>query len=346
MKLSADDQRWKAVLQRDPTAQFFYGVKTTAVYCRPSCASRLPLRKNVMFFTSCGAAESAGFRPCKRCQPHGRTLAEQYVAAVEKACRMIEAAEHPITLAAIAKEVGMSPFHFHRIFTKIAGLTPKAYGDAQRIERLRDALPQSTSVTQAIYSAGYNSNSRFYTKASARLGMRPKAFRKGGAGMTIRFTVARCSLGHILIAFSGKGICAILLGDEPAELARDLQKRFSMAALIDVGGAFKSAVSKVVAFVERPRLGLDLPLDIRGTAFQQRVWQALQQIPLGKTATYTEIARRLKLPKSVRAVAGAIAANPIAVAIPCHRVICSDGSLSGYRWGVRRKRALLTKETT
>lgn len=346
MKLSVNskDRRWQAVLQRDPNAKFLYAVKTTGVYCRPSCTARRPRRENVAFFASCEAAEAAGFRPCKRCQPNGSTLAEQYAAAVEKACRIIQTEDAPPPLAALARHVGMSPFHFHRVFAKIMGLTPKAYASAQRDERLRKALPHRASVTEAIYTAGYNSNSRFYANASAMLGMRPKVFRNGGNGATIRFAIGQCSLGSILVASSDKGICAILLGDDPNELAQELQDRFPKATLIGGDRAFERVVSRVVGLVERPQLGLDLPLDLRGTAFQQRVWQALRAIPVGETTTYAEIARRIDLPKAVRAVAGAIAANPIAVAIPCHRVIRTDGSLSGYRWGVPRKRALLAKE--
>jgi AraC family transcriptional regulator of adaptative response/methylated-DNA-[protein]-cysteine methyltransferase len=266
------------------------------------------------------------------------------VAAVEKACRIIQSSDAAPKLGTLAKSVGMSPFHFHRVFTKAVGLTPKAYANAQRAERMREALARRGSVTEAIYDSGYNSNSRFYEKSTEILGMRPKNFRNGGTGATIRFAVGECSLGSVLVAASDKGVCAILLGDDPNELAQDLQNRFRKANFIGGDHAFERIVSQVVGFVEAPKLACDLPLDIRGTAFQQRVWQALRKIPVGKTATYGEIAAKIGLPKAVRAVAGAIAANPIAVAIPCHRVIRTDGSLSGYRWGVARKRALLKKE--
>ena len=266
-------------------------------------------------------------------------------AAVEKACRLITTSDSPPKLNALAKSVGMSPFHFHRVFTKSVGVTPKAYASAHRAQRMRETLPRRSSVTEAIYEAGFNSNSRFYAKSSEMLGMRPKNFRNGGAGAMIRFAVGECSLGSVLVAASEKGACAILLGDNPDELVKDLQRRFPNANLIGGERVFERLVARVVGFVEQPHTTCDLPLDIRGTAFQQRVWQALRKIPPGTTTTYAEIAARIGLPKSVRAVASAIAANPIAVAIPCHRVIRTDGSLSGYRWGVARKRALLKKES-
>jgi AraC family transcriptional regulator of adaptative response/methylated-DNA-[protein]-cysteine methyltransferase len=238
----------------------------------------------------------------------------------------------------------MSRFHFHRVFKKLMGVTPKAYASAHRAERLRTALRRRSTVTTAIYEAGYNSSSRFYEKSLAMLGMRPATFRNGGSGTTIRFAVGECTLGSILVASSPKGVCAILLGDDPAQLTRDLQKSFPRANLVGGDRTFERFVSRVVGFVEQPRAGLNLPLDLQGTAFQLKVWQALRKIPAGKTATYSEIAERLGMPKAVRAVAGACAANPIAVAIPCHRVLRTDGNLSGYRWGVERKRALLKKE--
>ena len=265
--------------------------------------------------------------------------------AVAEACRIIKSSDAAPKLAALAKSVGMSPFHFHRVFTKAVGLTPKAYASAHRAERMRETLPRRGSVTEAIYEAGYNSNSRFYEKSSEMLGMRPNDFRNGGDGATIRFAVGDCSLGSVLVAASEKGVCAILLGDDPDALVKDLQRRFRKANLIGGDRAFERLVSQVIGLIESPELACDLPLDIRGTAFQQKVWQALRKIPLGSTTTYAEIAARIGLPKSVRAVAGAIAANPIAVAIPCHRVIRTDGSLSGYHWGVARKRALLKKES-
>ncbi|HTD65285.1 MAG TPA: bifunctional DNA-binding transcriptional regulator/O6-methylguanine-DNA methyltransferase Ada [Candidatus Limnocylindria bacterium] len=342
----SDVQRWKAVIHRDANAdgKFYYSVKTTGVYCRPSCAARLARRENVQFHNSCAEAERAGFRACKRCRPNGPALAEQYAMKVATACRTIETAEGPPSLDALANAAGMSRFHFHRVFTQIAGLTPKAYAIAHRAERVRQALPKRNTVTEAIYEAGFNSNGRFYAESSRMLGMAPKNFREGGTGTTIRFAIGECSLGSILASSSEKGVCAILLGDDPNELARELHRRFPKAQLIGGDKDFERVVAQVIGFVEAPRLGLDLPLDVRGTAFQQRVWNALREIPVGSTASYAEIAKRIGAPKSVRAVAGACAANAIAVAIPCHRVVRMDGSLSGYRWGVKRKRALLNLE--
>ena len=342
------DRWWKAVIRHDPKAdgKFFYSVKTTGVYCRPSCASRTPLRKNVQFHQSCTEAESAGFRPCKRCLPDAPKLEQQYATTIARACRLIKAAEEAPALAQLARTVGMSPFHFHRIFKKIVGLTPKAYATAHRAERIRMALPKSRSVTHAIYAAGFKSNGRFYAKADELLGMTPDSYRNGGEGTTIRFAVDQCSLGTVLVASSEKGLCAIFFGDEPETLQRELHDRFPRTNLIEGGSDFKKTISAVVAFVENPRKDLDLPLDVRGTAFQQKVWNALRTIPLGKTASYTDIAKRIGRPSSVRAVAGACAANSISLAIPCHRVLRHDGNLSGYRWGVERKRALLQREAS
>jgi AraC family transcriptional regulator of adaptative response/methylated-DNA-[protein]-cysteine methyltransferase len=343
----SDDQRWAAVVHRDPTADghFFYSVKTTGVYCRPSCAARRARRENVRFHQSCEAAEQAGFRPCKRCQPNSVAPREQHAATIATACRTIKTTDAPPNLDTLARSAGMSRFHFHRVFKKLTGVTPKAYASAHRAERLRTALARRSTVTTAIYEAGYNSNSRFYDKSSAMLGMRPAIYRNGGRGATIRFAVGECSLGSILVASSDKGVCAILLGDDPAQLTRDVQKRFPRANLIGGDRNYERLVSRVVGFVEQPRGGLiNLPLDVQGTAFQHKVWQALRKIPAGKTVTYSEIAQRIGLPKAVRAVAGACATNPVAIAIPCHRVLRTDGSLSGYRWGVERKRALLKKE--
>jgi AraC family transcriptional regulator of adaptative response/methylated-DNA-[protein]-cysteine methyltransferase len=334
------------VVHRDRRADgiFYYSVRTTGVYCRPGCASRCARRENVRFHTTRQEAEAAGFRPCRRCRPHERALAERRAAAVAKACRLIETTEEMPNLDALAEAAGMSRFHFHRVFKTTTGITPKAYGAAHRARRVRDELRRSRTVTHALYETGFNSNGRFYATSSAILGMTPTDFRAGGSGTSIRFAVGECSLGSILVAATTKGVCAILLGDEPKALVRDLQNRFPRANLIGGDTGFEQLVAKVVGFVEAPALGLDLPLDVRGTAFQQRVWQALREIPAGGTASYREVAARIGAPKAIRAVGLACAANAIAVAIPCHRVVRTDGALSGYRWGVERKRALLARE--
>ncbi len=343
---SGDGERWAAVVRRDRSADgaFYYSVRTTGVYCRPSCAARLARRENVRFHSSCDEAERAGFRPCKRCRPNEAGLPERRTAAVAKACRLIETAEEIPNLETLAESAGMSRFHFHRVFRSVTGVTPKAYAAAHRAQRVREELPRSSTVTEAIYGAGFNSNGRFYATSSEVLGMTPTDFRSGGSGASIRFAVGECSLGSILVAATDKGVCAILLGDEPGALVRDLEDRFPKAKLIGGDGGFEQWVAKVVGFVEAPALGLDLPLDVRGTAFQQRVWRALREIPAGSTASYTEIAERIGAPKAVRAVAQACASNAIAGASPCHRVVRTDGALSGYRWGVERKRALLERE--
>jgi AraC family transcriptional regulator of adaptative response/methylated-DNA-[protein]-cysteine methyltransferase len=345
-RFATDADRWAAVLRRDTGADgaFYYSVRTTGVYCRPACGSRRARRENVAFHPTREAAERAGFRPCKRCRPHESGLAEQRAEAVARACRLIETAEELPNLDALADAAGMSRFHFHRVFRTVTGLTPRAYAAAHRARRVREELTRSDTVTEAIYGAGFNSNGRFYATATEVLGMTPTHFRAGGSGASIRFAVGQCSLGEILVAATDKGVCAILLGNDPAALVRDLQDRFPNAELIGGDRDFEALVARVVGFVEAPALGLDLPLDVRGTAFQQRVWQALREIPAGSTTSYTELAARIGAPTAVRAVAHACASNAIAVAIPCHRVVRSDGGLSGYRWGVERKRALLARE--
>jgi AraC family transcriptional regulator of adaptative response/methylated-DNA-[protein]-cysteine methyltransferase len=341
-----DESRWQAVVSRDPAADgaFFYSVRTTRVYCRPTCAARLALRENVRFHATCRDAESAGFRPCKRCKPNGESFTARHASAVAQACRAIEEAVDVPSLDELASSVGMSSSYFHRVFKAHTGLTPRGYAAAHRTHRVRHELAQSATVTSAIYGAGFNSNSRFYESSNELLGMAPKTFRAGGSGVVIRFAIGESWLGPILVAASDKGVCAILLGDDPTELAHDLEDLFPDAELIGGDAGFEQLVAKVIGFVEMPSIGLDLPLDIRGTAFQQRVWEALRKIPPGSTASYADIAKRIGQPKSVRAVAQACGANALAVAIPCHRVVRTDGSLSGYRWGVARKERLLHRE--
>jgi AraC family transcriptional regulator, regulatory protein of adaptative response / methylated-DNA-[protein]-cysteine methyltransferase len=343
---TVSDPRWAAIMNRSTAADgtFFYSVRTTGVYCRPSCAARAARPENVQFHSTREDAERAGFRPCRRCKPDQPSTIEQHTGMVTDACRFIEASPAAPTLDQLAARAGVSPFHFHRVFRSITGVTPRRYAAAHRGERVRRELVQSGSVTAAVYQSGYNSNGRFYGESEQVLGMTPTSYRAGGARAEIRFAVGECSLGSILVAQSERGVCAILLGDDPDALVRDLENRFPNATLIGGDAEFEKLVAQVIGFVEAPRLGLDLPLDVRGTAFQQRVWQALRTIPPGTRASYTEIARRIGSPTSVRAVAQACAANPLAVAIPCHRVVRTDGDLSGYRWGVERKRALLERE--
>ncbi|MBV7485179.1 bifunctional DNA-binding transcriptional regulator/O6-methylguanine-DNA methyltransferase Ada [Bordetella sp. BOR01] len=341
-----DDARWLAVRQRDTGADghFVYAVRTTGVYCRPSSSARLPRRENVEFFDTAHAAEVAGYRPSRRAAADRSDAAARRATLVELACRQIEQAETPPSLDTLARQAGVSPFHFHRLFKAETGLTPKAYANAHRAQRLRAELSESETVTQAIYEAGFNSNSRFYEASDSLLGMRPRDYKAGGHNADIQFAVGECALGAILVARSQRGLCAISLGDDPDTLVRSLQDRFPNARLNGEDPDFEQLVAQVVGFVEAPALGLNLPLDVRGTAFQQRVWQALRDIPPGTTTSYADIAHRIGAPKAVRAVAQACGANLLAVAIPCHRIVRRDGDISGYRWGVDRKRELLRRE--
>ncbi|KMT52866.1 bifunctional DNA-binding transcriptional regulator/O6-methylguanine-DNA methyltransferase Ada [Pseudomonas fildesensis] len=345
--INEQDPRWTAILARDPKADvlFVYGVKTTGVYCRPSSASRLPRPENVEFFDTPQLAEAAGYRPSKRAAGDQTQLAAHHAQLVASACRQIELAETPPSLKDLAQQAGLSPFHFHRVFKSVTGLTPKGYAGAHRSRKMRDGLKDQRSVTQALYDAGFNSNSRFYESANQLLGMTPSEYKAGGSHNQIHFAVGQCSLGAILVAQSHRGVCAILLGDDPDKLVRDLQDQFPKADLLGADHTFEQLIAQVVGFIEAPALGLDLPLDLRGTAFQERVWQALRDIPVGSTASYAQIAQRIGAPTSFRAVAQACGANSLAVAIPCHRVVRSNGDVSGYRWGVERKRQLLERES-
>ncbi len=341
------DPRWAAILARDSKADtlFVYGVKTTGVYCRPSSASRLPRPENIEFFDTPAQAEAAGYRASKRAAGDQTQLAAHHAQLVAEACRQIEQADTSPSLSTLAAQAGLSPFHFHRVFKSVTGLTPKGYASAHRSRKVRDGLMGRHSVTEALYDAGYNSNSRFYESANQVLGMKPSDYKAGGLNNQILFAVGQCSLGAILVAQSSRGVCAILLGDDPDKLVRDLQDQFPKASLVGADRRFEQLIAQVVGFIEAPALGLDLPLDLRGTAFQERVWQALREIPPGSTASYAQIAQRIGAPKSFRAVAQACGANSLAVAIPCHRVVRSNGDLSGYRWGVERKRQLLERES-
>jgi AraC family transcriptional regulator, regulatory protein of adaptative response / methylated-DNA-[protein]-cysteine methyltransferase len=343
---TTNDPRWSSVAARDKWADgtFYYSVKTTGVYCRPSCAARLALPENVQFYETTAEAEKAGFRACRRCRPAGLSLTEENAAKIAKVCRLIERSKALPSLEKLAKYAGMSVFYLHRTFKAVTGLTPSGYAAAHRSKRVRETLGKSQSVTEAIYDAGFNSNSRFYETSNEVLGMTPTNFRDGGANTAIHFAIGECSLGSILVAKSERGVCAVLIGDDPIVLVRNLENQFPKADLIGDESGYEDLVAKVIGLIEKPGIGLDLPLDIRGTAFQQRVWKALQQIPVGSTASYADIAKLIGMPKAVRAVAQACGANALAVAIPCHRVIRNDGGLSGYRWGVERKRTLLDRE--
>ena len=344
----ADDPRWARIVARDKTADghFWYSVSTTGVYCRPSCPSRTPNPRNVRLHDSLESAMATGLRPCKRCRPDGPSIERENAALVAKACRIIEKSEGEPSLAELADAVGRSPSYFHRLFKATTGLTPKDYAAADRAKKVRHGLASGNTVTEAIYDAGFNSRGRFYEKSTGMLGMTPSQYRAGGVNEEIRFAVGRTSLGAILVASSKKGVASILLGDDPNELVRNLQDRFPKARLIGADRDYEALVAQIVGLIETPGIGVNLPLDVRGTAFQRRVWQALQEIPVGETVSYAEVARRIGSPKAIRAVAGACAANNLAVAIPCHRVVRNDGSLSGYAWGVERKRVLLDREAS
>ena len=344
----ADDPRWGRIVARDKTADghLWYSVSTTGVYCRPSCPSRTANPENVQLHNTLESARATGFRPCRRCNPDGPSIEAENAALVAKACRIIEESEEEPSLDELADAIGRSPRYFHRVFKAATGLTPKEYAAAHRAKKVRQGLASGNSVTEAIYDAGFNSSGRFYEKSTDMLGMTPSQYRAGGKNEEIKFAVGQISLGAILVASSKKGVAAILLGDDPDELVRNLQDRFPKAHLIGADRDYEVLVARVVGLIEAPGIGLDLPLDVRGTAFQQRVWQALREIPVGQTICYGEIARRIGSPKAARAVAGACAANNLAVAIPCHRVVRNDGSLSRYAWGVERKRALLNREAS
>jgi AraC family transcriptional regulator of adaptative response/methylated-DNA-[protein]-cysteine methyltransferase len=337
---------WSAVESRDAAADgsFFYGVRTTGVYCRPGCTSRLPLRRNTAFFETIADAEAAGLRPCKRCRPTEESSASRHLAAVEKACALLRTSDSMPGLAELADAACISRFHFHRVFKQITGVTPRDYARSHRLGRLGEKLDAGQPVAASIYASGFGSSSRAYEAAPAGLGMTPGTRRRGGSGETIRFVTVATPLGWALVAATERGICMTALSDDRDSLATALRARFPAAELIAENAGLKEWADRIVRFITAPEQNLDLPLDIRGTAFQARVWRALQKIPLGKTASYTEIAAVLGQPKAVRAVAQACAANKLALIVPCHRVIRADGELGGYRWGLERKRALLARE--
>jgi len=341
-----DDPRWLALTQRDASADgaFVYAVKTTGIYCRPTCSSRRPLLANVELFAHAQDAERAGYRACKRCRPRHAATDDPDVAVVADLCRLLARSDSMPRLADLAKRAGWSVSQTQRVFRRVTGVTPTRFAASVRSDRVRAALTSGTTVTGAILAAGYGSNSRFYEKSTELLGMTPTQYRARGEGLTIRYATAPCALGHVLGATTDRGVCAILLGDDPAQLRADLERRFPHARLDEAPAKLRATLRGIVGLVERPERTPKLPLDLHGTAFQIRVWDALRAVPGGSTTTYRELAEAIDAPSATRAVAGACAANPVAVAVPCHRVLRSDGSLSGYRWGVERKRALLERE--
>ncbi len=344
---AADEARWRAVAARDAASdgRFFFAVRTTGIFCKPSCPSRAPRRDNVVFFATAADARAAGFRACRRCRPEETPATHPHIAAVRRACSALDRAEEPLSLAELADAAGMSRHHFARMFKAVTGLTPMAWQRERRRARLGAVLHEADSVTTAIHAAGYGSSSRVYEHGAALLGMTPGAYRARGAGETLRVATAPCTLGIVLVAATAKGVCAIELGDDAHALEAGVRARFAKASFAPPDEGFREWVAQVVAHIDAPRGALELPLDIRGTAFQQRVWQALRAIPRGTTATYAQVAADIGAPAAVRAVAGACAANALAVAIPCHRVVRSDGAPGGYRWGAARKRALLDRES-
>jgi AraC family transcriptional regulator of adaptative response/methylated-DNA-[protein]-cysteine methyltransferase len=341
------EARWQAVVRRDPQAdgEFVYAVRTTGVYCRPSCPSRAAKRQNVEFFDTGVLAAAAGYRPCKRCRPDELSQQQRRNELVIQACQAIEHSQMALPLAQLAQQAGMSPYHFHRIFKAATGLTPKAFHKAVQARRVAASLQSANSVTETLYDAGFSSAGRFYTDAPAMLGMSPGSYRRGGAGEHIRHAVEPCALGWVIVAATRKGVCTIEFGDDAQKLTDRLQARFPKAQFEPADAEFRRWIARVLSYIEQPQAVLELPLDIQGTVFQRRVWQALQAIPAGETASYAEIAGRIGQPGAARAVGRACAGNPVAVAIPCHRAVRADGELSGYRWGIARKAELLRRES-
>ena len=338
-----DNARWEALLARDPGGAFLYAVTTQGVFCKPGCPSRPPLRKNVRFYADAPAAEAAGFRACKRCDPKGERAAI-HAAAIRAACDLIEASETIPSLAALADRAGYARHHFLRLFRDVTGVTPRSYAESVRARRLQASLAAGDRVAEAVAGAGYGSESRVYGAPGRVLGMTPGAARRGGAGEVIRTATAMSPLGPLMVGATASGVCFIGFAEEFEALEGDLRQRFPQARVEPAPAALAETVRQVVEFLEEPRAALALPLDLRGTAFQRRVWEALVGIPFGETRTYGQMAEAIGAPKAVRAVARACAQNHVSLAVPCHRVVGKDGDLTGYRWGVPRKRAILAKE--
>ena len=345
--LDTDERRWQAVCERDARAdgQFVFAVLTTGVCCRPSCRSRRALRENVRFYPDVATAQAEGFRPCKRCQPEKTDPQQQKVEKVAAACRLLEQ-ETPMTLEALARQAALSPFHFHRLFKSVTGMTPKAWQQAWRARRLREALGQGAKITDAALSAGFPDNSSYYQQADAALGMTARQFRRGGEDLDITWVCGDGPLGRCLVAESKRGVCAVLPGESDALLYAELASLFPNARLHPGDDAFRQRVAQVFSHLDDHRQPFSLPLDLRGTAFQLQVWQALRQIPAGETRSYRQVAQSIGRPRAVRAVASACAANKLALVIPCHRVVRQDVALSSYRWGTTRKALLLAREAS
>ena len=340
--LCPEDLLWRSVLAREPSG-VIYGVVTQRVYCRTGCPSPRPRRENVRFYADVAAAEAAGLRACKRCDPKGERAALGQ-AVVADACAFIERAEGMPSLEALAARAGYSRFHFLRMFKDGTGVTPRSYAEGVRARRLSAALALGERVADAVAGAGFGSESRVYEKTGALLGMTPGAARRGGAGETIRAAFADGALGRLLVGATATGVCFLGFGEGDDALMGDLRQRFPRAAVVADDAGLAALVGQVVAFMEEPRAALALPLDLRGTLFQQRVWEALRRIPVGEVRSYSEVAVAIGAPRAVRAVARSCAVNPVSLAVPCHRVVGADGSLTGYRWGLARKRALLDRE--
>ena len=338
---------WQAVKANDVRfdGAFVLGVKTTGIYCKPSCRARLPKRENVAFYESCGTAESNGFRACLRCRPEAVNTTDPQVTAILRACRLIDEYEQ-FSLDDLSAEVDLSPSHLQRTFKEIIGVSPKKYAEAKQMERFKEGIRGGGDVVTAMYDAGYGSSSRLYEKASENLGMTPATYKKGGKGMKIEYTIADCDLGKILVARTERGICSVTFGDEVATMRYGLEKEFPNAEIAEDAENLRASVEEILKYLAGTNKRLVLPLDLQATAFQMQVWDFLRKIPYGKTVSYGEIAEQLGDKKKVRAVAGACAKNRVALVIPCHRVIAGDGKLSGYRWGIERKKALLEKESS
>ena len=337
-----EEQMWETVIGRQ-RADFLYGVTTMGVYCRPGCPSPPPLRRNVRFFPNCDHAEAEGFRACRRCDPKGERerLARD---VVQDACVCLEREETTPSLDRLAARAGYSKFHFLRLFRAATGLTPRRYAEAIRARRLQSALADGTRVADAVAGAGYGSESRVYEHTGRLFGMTPGKLRRGGEGEVVRAALADCPFGRLLVGATERGVCFIGFGEPDDALLAELVRRFPRATIETGDAGLGETIRQVLHFLDEPAAALDLPLDLRGTAFQKRVWDALARIPAGETRSYAEVARMIGAPRAVRAVAKSCAANPVALAVPCHRVIGSDGALTGYRWGVARKQALLEKE--